>query len=46
MTSYALLGKNSHPSEAEIRDGLSGNLCRCTGYRAIADALAEPELVT
>jgi len=28
-----LLGKNPDPSEAEIREGLSGNLCRCTGYQ-------------
>jgi carbon-monoxide dehydrogenase small subunit len=41
MTSYALLGKNSHPSEAEIRDGLSGNLCRCTGYQNIVKAVEQ-----
>ena len=32
MTSYALLQRNPHPSEAEIRQAISGNLCRCTGY--------------
>jgi carbon-monoxide dehydrogenase small subunit len=32
MTGYALLQKNSDPSEAEIREAISGNLCRCTGY--------------
>jgi len=32
MTGYALLKKNSHPSEHDIRVAISGNLCRCTGY--------------
>src|SRR5947199_2152990 len=32
MTSYALLQRNSDPSEGEIREAISGNLCRCTGY--------------
>lgn len=32
MTSYALLQDNPDPSEAEIRQAISGNLCRCTGY--------------
>ena len=32
MTSYALLQRNADPSEAEIREAISGNLCRCTGY--------------
>ncbi|HZF13014.1 MAG TPA: (2Fe-2S)-binding protein [Thermoanaerobaculia bacterium] len=32
MTGYALLQKNSDPSEPEIRQAISGNLCRCTGY--------------
>ena len=41
MTSYVLLGKNPHPSEAEIRDGLSGNLCRCTGYQNIVKAVEQ-----
>ena len=35
MTSYALLQQNPDPTEAEIREGLSGNLCRCTGYQNI-----------
>ena len=39
MTSYALLGKNPDPSEAELREGLSGNLCRCTGYQNIVKAV-------
>jgi carbon-monoxide dehydrogenase small subunit len=41
MTSYVLLGKNPNPSEAEIRDGLSGNLCRCTGYNNIVKAVQQ-----
>jgi len=32
ITGYALLQKNTNPSEAEIRQAISGNLCRCTGY--------------
>jgi len=32
MTGYALLKSNSNPSEREIRQAISGNLCRCTGY--------------
>ncbi|MBI0580643.1 (2Fe-2S)-binding protein [Neobacillus cucumis] len=39
MASAALLSKNAHPSEAEIREGISGNLCRCTGYNMIVDAI-------
>ena len=41
MTSYALLGKNPDPSEAEIREGISGNLCRCTGYQNIVKAVQQ-----
>ena len=36
----ALLSKNPHPDEDEIREGLSGNLCRCTGYNAIVNAVS------
>jgi aerobic carbon-monoxide dehydrogenase small subunit len=39
LSSVALLAKNSEPSRAEIREGLSGNLCRCTGYQKIVDAV-------
>ncbi|KGM45111.1 (2Fe-2S)-binding protein [Neobacillus niacini] len=39
MASAALLAQNPHPSEAEIREGISGNLCRCTGYNMIVDAI-------
>jgi carbon-monoxide dehydrogenase small subunit len=39
MTVAAMLRDNPHPSEDEIRDGLSGNLCRCTGYQNIVKAV-------
>jgi aerobic carbon-monoxide dehydrogenase small subunit len=39
MTVYELLSENSSPSEAEIREQLSGNLCRCTGYQNIVAAV-------
>jgi carbon-monoxide dehydrogenase small subunit len=39
MTSIALLQENPNPSEAEIRHGLEGNLCRCTGYQNIVAAV-------
>jgi len=41
MTSYALLQTNPNPSEAEIRKALAGNLCMCTGYVQIVDAVKE-----
>lgn len=36
---YRLLQENSNPSEAEIRYGISGNLCRCTGYQNIVKSI-------
>ena len=39
ISTTALLNKNSNPSKDEIRRGLSGNLCRCTGYQKILDAV-------
>lgn len=39
LAAEALLSKNPHPTEDEIREGLSGNLCRCTGYNAIVNAV-------
>ena len=39
MATAALLDENPHPTEEEIRRGLSGNICRCTGYQAMVDAV-------
>ena len=39
MSSYVLLQKNPSPSEEEIRWGISGNLCRCTGYQNIVKSV-------
>ncbi len=39
MSSYVLLQNNKQPTEEEIRWGISGNLCRCTGYQNIVKAV-------
>jgi carbon-monoxide dehydrogenase small subunit len=39
MSATALLRENPHPSEAEIKKGLQGNICRCTGYWNIFEAV-------
>ncbi len=39
MSAKALLDENPSPSEEEIREAISGNLCRCTGYRKIVEAI-------
>ena len=39
LTSYQLLERNAAPSEEEIRHGIEGNICRCTGYQHIVDAI-------
>lgn len=39
MSVYALLQDNPSPSEQEIRRAISGNICRCTGYQQIVDAV-------
>jgi carbon-monoxide dehydrogenase small subunit len=39
MTSYALLQRNPDPSEEEIREAISGKLCRCTGYVNIVKSI-------
>ena len=39
LASYQLLRRNPHPTQDEIRKGLEGNLCRCTGYQHIVKAV-------
>jgi carbon-monoxide dehydrogenase small subunit len=39
MSCKSLLEKNKKPTEAEIREGISGNICRCTGYNKIVEAV-------
>jgi len=41
LASYVLLKHNPNPNEAEIREGLAGNLCRCTGYQNIVKAVQQ-----
>lgn len=41
MQSYWLLKENPHPTEEQVRQGISGNLCRCTGYQNIVKAIIE-----
>ena len=41
MAASALLAENPHPTEDEIRYGIAGNLCRCTGYTTMVAAIAE-----
>lgn len=38
LSTKALLDKNSNPNDREIREGISGNLCRCTGYNKMLEA--------
>lgn len=39
LSAKALLDENPHPTREEIKAGISGNLCRCTGYKKIVDAI-------
>lgn len=39
MATHALLRDNPHPNDAEIKEGLAGNICRCTGYQTIFKAI-------
>jgi carbon-monoxide dehydrogenase small subunit len=41
LTASELLARNPNPTELEVREALSGNLCRCTGYTPIIDAVIE-----
>lgn len=41
-TALALVRENPTPTRAEVRDAISGNLCRCTGYETIVDAICDP----
>jgi carbon-monoxide dehydrogenase small subunit len=41
MTSSVFLQRNPDPSEAEIREAISGNLCRCTGYQNIVTSVQQ-----
>ncbi len=45
MRSYRLLLENPDPSEKEIREGMSGNLCRCTGYQNIIKSIQKAATV-
>ncbi|KUO74501.1 MAG: (2Fe-2S)-binding protein [Desulfosporosinus sp. BRH_c37] len=41
MTVKALLDSNPHPTEKEVREGITGNLCRCTGYVKVVEAIMD-----
>ena len=41
LTSKAFLDENPHPTEMEVREAISGNLCRCTGYVKIVEAILD-----
>jgi carbon-monoxide dehydrogenase small subunit len=44
VSAKALLDRNPQPSKEEIREGISGNLCRCTGYKKIVEAIQDAVL--
>ena len=46
MAATALLAENPHPTEEEIRYGIAGNLCRCTGYTTMVAAIQEAAAAT
>jgi carbon-monoxide dehydrogenase small subunit len=41
MSAKALLNRNPHPTEGDVKEALAGNLCRCTGYKRIVDAVLD-----
>ncbi|MFZ5686935.1 MAG: (2Fe-2S)-binding protein [Bacillota bacterium] len=41
MSAKALLLRNPHPTETEVKEAISGNLCRCTGYKSIVEAVLD-----
>ncbi len=41
MSAKALLNRNLHPTEEDVKEALAGNLCRCTGYQRIVDAVLD-----
>ena len=41
LSAHELLERNPNPTEAEVRAGLSGNMCRCTGYKQIVDSVLD-----
>jgi carbon-monoxide dehydrogenase small subunit len=41
LSAYALLRDNPHPSEEEVKTGIEGNICRCTGYVKIIEAILD-----
>jgi carbon-monoxide dehydrogenase small subunit len=41
MTAKAILDENPRPTEAEVRTKMAGNLCRCTGYKKVVEAVME-----
>ncbi len=41
LSAYSLLGQKQDPTEEEIKDAIAGNLCRCTGYKQIIEAVKE-----
>ena len=45
LSAHALLMRNSNPSEREIREGIAGNICRCSGYVKIVSAIKQAAVV-
>ncbi len=41
MSAYALLKRNPNPTEEDVKEAISGNLCRCTGYKQIVEAILD-----